>query len=205
MTTVQEIVDEIKTEVRDADEYEITIAGVRAYINAAARDASGQGWLLHLTDDESLQFASNTYEYAVPASFAFIRDLFYEDASISEIFDDIIPRHYWHIRIDVGATPTFIIHSSWTLPAPNKKMKVVGFKRPTIYAAVTETVDVGMEAFLRDRAISHAYGFLATVSPELENVRLGLRDRKFAESQLLLDRHHQDIKVIPAPRLVPGR
>lgn len=205
MATVQALIDEIKAEVRDADDYEITIAQVLAHINSSSRDAAGLGWLIPLTDDESLVIVASTYEYAVPADFAFIKDIFYEDASTDEAFDDIIPRHYWHLRIDVGGSPKIMIHQSWTLPAVDQKLKVVGFQRPTIYAVVTETADVGMEAFLRDRAISHAYGFLATVTPELENVRMSLRDRKFAESQLLLERHYQDIRVIPAPRLVPGR
>lgn len=205
MATVLNLIDEIKSEIRDADDYEVTIAQILNYLNGAARDASGSGWLIHLVDDESLTISAGVYEYAVPASFAFVKDLRFEDSATADAFDDIVPRHYWQLRIEVGGNPTFVIHRSYTLPAAAKKLKVVGFQRPTIYAAVTETIDAGMEAFLRDRAISFSYGFLATVSPELENVRLGLRDRKFNESQLLLERHHSDIRVVPAPRYVPGR
>ena len=72
MTTVLSLIDSIQAGIRGPDEIEVSIAQVQQFINDAAQEARSSGWLLPLEDDESITFASNTYEYNVPASFAYV-------------------------------------------------------------------------------------------------------------------------------------
>ncbi len=204
MTTLLTLVNQIKAELRDPDEYEIDIEQLIDMINAAATDAGDSGRLLPLEDDETLTLASGTHAYNVPASFSYVKEL-----RLGTYWDTVIARHYWWMSLD-GGNPQFSFDPSWENVYTAGSMKVVGWQRPTAsYSALTDTVDVSLEAFLRTRAASFAQGFLATVSPEAgpaaDQVRLVLRDRKFTESEAMLGRMPQQLKVLPTARYVLGR
>lgn len=204
MPTVLDLVDSIKSHLREPDEFEVSIAQLQTFINDAAYDARNSGWLLQMEDDESLTFLSNTFEYNVPASFAYIRELRVEDDSTTpSTWHEIIPDHFWAMRID-AAVPKFFFHPAWSLPV-DKQLKVIGQKRPTIYTALANTIDPGMESFIRARALAYALGFTATSRPDLDVQRLNMWVNHRRDSELMLGRHPQEFRAKPSSRLVPGR
>lgn len=210
MATIQDLLDSIKAQLRDSDLVEVTITQIQSFLNDAAQDAKNSGWLIDLEDDESLTWTNNTYEYAVPASFAYVSELRVENTATSpSTWDEVVPSHFWEIRLD-SSVPTFFIHRGFPIP-DSRLMKVVGQKRPTIYSSgatgLAETVDSGFESFLRDRALALALGFQATANPSLEidRTRLALMDRAFGRSEAMLARHPQENRVTPNAEHAPGR
>lgn len=180
---------------------------MQTFINRAAEVARGSGWLIHLEDDESLAFADNTWEYAVPATFAYVRSLRIEnDTFDTSTWDEHVPWPFWEIRIN-GAAPVFYINSLWGLPTSGLAIKVIGQKRPTLYTAITETVDPGMEAFLAERATHYALSYMSAGNPSLDidRSRLELSRTSLALSERLLSNHPQEFRQKPNSRLVPGR
>jgi len=183
---------------------------LQTFLNAAVQDATGAGWLIVLEDDESLTWTANTYAYSVPSSFAYVKELRVENTGTTpSTWDEVVPDHFWEIRLD-SSVPKFFISRGF--PIPNAKlMKVVGQKRPTLYSSgstgLAETVDIGFEAFLRDRALAYTLGFQATANPSLEidRTRMALMDRAMARSEADLARHPYENRVDPNARHVPGR
>ena len=205
MTTVLQLIDEIFEHIRPPDEIDVSIPRMLTYVNSAARDARNSGWLVHLEDDESLTFAQDTWEYAVPATFAYVKELRVEnDTTSPSTWDEIIPDAYWAPpRID-AAVPKFFFIRPFMVPV-GLKMKVVGQKRPTVYSLVTETVDTGMESFLRERAITYALSFIHSSMPELDAQRFAMWDRRRRDSELFLARHPQEFRARPSSWYVPSR
>jgi hypothetical protein len=210
MATVLDLVDSIKGQLRDSDLVEVTITQLQGFINDAAQDAKNSGWLIVLEDDESLTWTANTYAYSVPASFAYVSELRVENTATSpSTWDEVVPDHFWEIRLD-SSVPKFFISRGF--PIPNAKlMKVIGQERPTIYSSgatgLAETVDLGFESFLRDRALALALGFQATANPtlEIDRTRIALMDRAMGRSEAMLARHPQENRVNPSAVYVPSR
>lgn len=202
MTTVQNLVDSIEIHIRDVANVEVTEAQLLILLSDAAQDAGGAGWLIHLEDDESLAFITDTVEYAVPASFVYIKDLRFEGATADE-YPDIIPRHYWQMRIEGGVAVIFL-DPNYSFTAA-RKIKVVGFRRPPTFSAMGNTVEPGLEAFLRDRATCFALRFMSAGSSELDRLRREQAEIKFRDSEIMLERRPDFLRVVPAPRYVPGR
>jgi len=205
MTTVLQLIDEIFSHVRPPDEIDLSIPQVLVYINSAAQDARNSGWLVKMEDDESLTFLQNTWQYSVPATFAYIRELRVENNTSSpSTWDEMIPEAYWAPpRIDDGV-PKFFFIRPFMLPV-GRKMKVVGQRRPTVYSLVTETVDPGMESFLRERAITFSMSFIHSSLPAVDAQRFAMWDRRRRDSELMLGRHPQEFRARPNSWLVPGR
>jgi hypothetical protein len=131
----------------------------------------------------------------VPADFVFIKDVRITSTAI-----EVAP-HYWRLE-EVSSSPSFVFEPS---VRPTGAATVYGWKRPTIYTAVGDTVDVSLESFLRDRAAAYALGFMAAGGSELDRTRLQLRELKMRDSEALLERKPQQYKVLPLARHVPGR
>lgn len=210
MATVRDLVDSIQFQLRAGDPVEITIAQLQTFINDAVYDARRSGQLIVLEDDESLTFASNTYEYTVPDGFAYVSELRVENTATSvSTWDEVVPFHFWEIRLD-SSVPKIYLHRGFSIPS-GKLMKVIGQKRPAIYSSgstgLAETVDLGFESFLRERAMAFALRFQATASPtlEIDRTRLALADRAMSYSEALLARHPMENRVTPNAVYVPGR
>ncbi len=88
---------------------------------------------------------------------------------------------------------------------PTGGATVTGWKRPTVYTVVGDTVDAGLESFLRDRAAAYALGFMAAGGSELDRGRLQARELKMRDSEALLARRPQQYEVSPIARYVPTR
>lgn len=200
MTTIKVLVDNIKAQVRDPFEMETTIDQVIQFINDAAFDAAGQGWVIPLEDDESVTFSA--VSVSVPATFAWIQEIRYGTNYVS-----VIPRHYWDIRIN-GGVPVIFFDAGLT--GVSGLIKFVGFKRPkSDYTVLTDTVDESCVAFLRARAIYNALQFIAVPGTQNEDaVRQAQSETRWRESETIL-RHYlaevQEKKYVPKPRAVPGR
>ena len=207
MATAQTIVDRIFDRMRPADYIEVSIPQVLSFINQAAEVARGSGWVLHMEDDESLTFAENTWEYAVPATFAYVESLRIEDDTTSpSTYDEHIPRSYWEIRINAAVPYFYINQRAFPIPV-DKSLKVIGQKRPSLYTVITATVDPGMEAYLTEMASHFALSFMSAGNPtlELDRSRLALAQKSLGFAEALLSRHPAEFRVRPSSRLVPGR
>lgn len=210
MATVQNLVDSIAGRLRPWDGVEMSIGQLQNFVNDAVYDARNSGWLIILEDDESLTFANDTWEYEIPASFAYIHQLRIEDDSTTpSTWDEPVPRHFWDIRLD-GAVPKFFFSKQFPLPV-DKALKVIGQKRPTIYSSgatgMAQTVDPGFESFLRERAVFFAMGFMTTGNPQLvgDPKQLQIAGQSFALSEAFLARHPQENRVFPNSIYVPSR
>ncbi len=205
MAVVQDITNSIALHIRDVGHSEITEAQLLSLVNDAASDADEQGWVLPIEDDESLTFSANTFEYAVPNSFSYISEIRVEDETTSpSSWDTEIKEHMWDLRID-GGVPMIYFSRRLSIPV-DKDIKVIGQKRPTIYSAVGDTLDIGMRSFLRERAASFALSFMSAGTGELDRNRAAMSEVKFRNSQMLLiNRHPQEHRVHPNAHSVPGR
>ncbi len=203
MPTVLDVVDSIMDSIRGPDAVEITIPQVQQFINDAVYEARSSGWLLPMEDDESLTFAANTYEYNVPADFAYVYELRVEDDTTTpSTWNEFIDRHLWDIRID-ESVPKFFIHRGTRLPVP-QSLKVVGQKRLTVYSALATTVDPGVEAWLRARATATALGFIHSTG-DLDGQRFTMWQQHRRDAELLLARHPMELRVRPSSVYVLGR
>lgn len=198
--TIQELQDGIALRARDTALAEITSAQIIQLINDAARDAASRGWLIPLSDNTSLSYTTATYTYAVPASFAYIRDLL-DDG-------DSIRRNYWDIRF-VSSVPTIVFEGEAAdiRIANGSTLTVVGYKKPTdTYSAVDDSVDVGVEAFLRDRALAFVYDYLSAGGSELDTMRERKRELAYRDSEIAFQNRQQiEDRIVPLLRQVPGR
>jgi hypothetical protein len=205
VSTVQSIINSIEIHVRDPDNREITGAQLLTLVNDAVEDLKTSGVVLPLEDDESLTFLANTYEYNVPASFLHVQELLVENTSTTpSTWDERVPKHFWEMRID-AAVPKFFIHRGYALPTA-QRMKVVGQKALTVYSDLTDTVDPGVEAYLRERAAAFALGFMSAGQGELDRYRQGQSEIKYRNSEILRTRlSPQEFRILPDSQKVPGR
>lgn len=199
MTTVLTLQSEIALQIRDTGLAEITSAQIITALNSAARDAENAGWLIPLSDNTSLTYTTLTLQYSVPASFAFIKDLLDDGA--------VIGQHYWQMRT-ISSVPKFVFDAAADIRiAAGSVLTVIGYRKPTTaYAATSETVDAGMEAFLSARAASKALQFMSAGTSELDQLRATQRDLMFRDSEIALQRRIAiEERLVPTMRPVPGR
>jgi len=164
-------------------------------LNEAANDAKNADWLIKV-DDATISYVADTFEYTVPATFAYILEVRTEDGGDLTV----VPYSHWTLRD--GDTP--VIRFSEELYAnTNVTLSVQGYKRPTVtYAAMTETVDLNLESFLRERTLSLAARLAAAVDQPRSNEiqALGSGAFRFSE-QILEDRMAlQETQHITDPR-----
>lgn len=147
---------------------QVSIPQLLTFINDAALDLRNSGWLKILADDESIEFSTNDYDYDVPSSFAFIHELRVENTSLTPAtFDEIVDRHFWRISEDVAGTPEIVFHTAFPIPS-GRKLKVLGQERPSLYTAITNTIDAGMESYIRESATASALEYMASARPDVE-------------------------------------
>lgn len=142
-----------------------------------------------------------------------------DDASILRpnadiVFDTIIPRAYWRLKLQaggantttaaLGSRPQFIFHSTLFSFVAGTPLQIVGQRRPTtVYTTGSDTVDAQMEPFIVERATAYAARFLFAQgnSPHLDQV---YRESMLSSAEFLI-RHPQEFRVRPNSTRVPGR
>ena len=201
---VSEMVTEVALHIHDPSNQEVTAAQLLTFIQSAARDCRSSGWLVFLEDDESLETTANTYEYTIPASFAYIESLWLEE-TINGVstYTYMIPRGHYTITYN-GSNPVFSFFTLTNLTV-GRNIKVRGQQRPTIYTATGNTIDAGMEGFLRERVIYFALRYIGSGQSELARFRQQMAVFAFQSSEAMLKRHPQEFRVKPSSVVVPGR
>ncbi len=190
--------------VRDRGYAEISREEWMMLISSAGQDARSSGWLVQLEDDETLEIAANTWEYAVPDDFAYIYKIFQEDtANGTSVYDYEIDRGYWEIPIN-GGTP--VIKFATRAPIiTGRNLKIMGQGRPTIYTDENQTIDRGMESFIRERTLYFAFQILGAGLSELARWRQQMSTQTWQTSEIFLRNHPQEFLVMPSSIVVPGR
>ena len=202
---MSELQTEVALHAHDPSNGELSAAQLLTFIASAARDARhAAGWLIRLEDDESLTVVSNTYEYTIPASFAYISHLEMEEIiSGTSVYVQEIPRSHWDITINAGV-PAFKFNTITQLTV-GRRLKVHGQQRPTIYTVGTQTLDAGMESFLRERALYFVFRYLGAGLSELARWRQQMAIQSWQTSEMFLRRHPQEFRALPNAIEVPGR
>lgn len=235
MTTVAQLAQRIAFHAHDPTMSLIMEEQHMSLINDAVRDLRMAGWLLPLAEDESTTMAEDTYEYDVPADFAYIYRLC-EQSEVSPVtYDIVVPAHQWRLGLDASADPEIIFNGDLWAPRAGKTIKVIGQKRPVVYTATTETLETEFEGFVRERATALACYFVAGIPdpnadlqvqriegdspsssgrlearvPRLFSAKqassLRLGDIHYALSERMLRMHPQEFRVWPNSQNVPGR
>jgi len=190
------LISELKTEIslhlRDTGVIEVTTAQLLIFINSASRDAGDAGWFVPIAG-AAITVAAGAV--AVPAAFSHIEDI------RNVATNARVERHYWKLEI-VTATPSFVFEPS---VRPTGASTVHGWRRPTIYTADPDTVDIGLESFLRDKACAHALTFMMAGLSELDRARMQLSEVKKRDAKDFLDHIPVQYQLSPLVRYVPGR
>lgn len=174
-------------------------------INKAARDLRNSGWYIHLEEDESLTEVDSTYTYTIPASFVIISELRRGETFDSTVVYDVpIPRHNWEVGLDGGVAIIRFDSNFFTLQS-GVSLKVMGQRRPTIYTADTDTVDIGCESFLSERATSYCARLLGLGGSELARGYAQIAEQALRNSMLALSMQPQAFRMDVDGIHVPGR
>ncbi len=167
MASVNTIIGDVSERVGDVELERITKEQVLVLINAAARDLIGAGIVIGITDDESLTSSSGGLS-VVPASFVYIHDVWGGTS-----FNTWIPWAHWHFRV-VASAPNILWDNELLVTA--SAVRILGHRRPNnTYTIGSGVIDIGMEAFIRERVTSYAARQLAqqaegTPAQNLENI-----------------------------------
>ncbi len=203
MASVLDIIDSVKARMREDDRIEVSFAQMISFINDAAQDLIASGWVIQ-DMDEALTFATGTYEYTAPSTLAFIHEIRVENtADTPSTWDEIVPLHLW--RIGEFDTPMLIFHKGFPIP-DGKVMRILGQTRPSLYTVTGDTIDAGMEPYIREAALASALSFQSAAIPELEQSRsrFALAGEARQRAEQFLSRSPQRFRQFPNARYVPG-
>jgi len=191
----------------DTAQTELSAANYLTFVNDAIDDLVAAGWLEPQSEDETTSMADSTYEYNVPAGYAYVYALIEEDRTTSNLypFGNAIPKHQWRIALDADGDAEFTFDSDLWRPTDGKKIKVIGQKRPSANLAGATSVVAGMESFIRERATHYAAAHLAGGRSELSTSRERLSETAWRNSEMMLAQHPTEFRVRPGSVYVPGR
>jgi hypothetical protein len=130
-------------------------------------------------------------------------------------YDYVIPRAYWRLKLQtggrntttaaLGSRPQFVFNSDFVSFTPGTPVQVIGQARPTVYTAETDTLDLGMESFLRERALTFASRFASMGGSAVANMRRAIGQEALALSEQFLRLHPQEFRVAPNSTRIQGR
>ena len=193
MTLVSAIQTSIALHIRDTGNDEVTSARLLTLINDAVQDASNSGWWIP-DDDEAITTVAGA-NVIVPTGMAYIKEILDDTAG------DRLEQHWWKVEI-VGGDAEIVVFAGAT---PVGASKIYGWKRPTVYTGGGDTVDPGLESFLRERATAYALKYMAAGQSELDRSRIQMSELAMRDSEAFLSRQPQQYKIMPRARYVPGR
>lgn len=187
-----------------ATEQEFSRVNVMRLLNQASFDARNNGWVVHAEDDESITLAANDFEYTIPEDYCYISSLWLGDTQNGVvIYDQLIPAELWEPRLN-GALPIIYFISPSFIVA-GRTIKIVGQKRPKQYADEQQTIDTGMESFLRERTLYFLFRVLGAGLSDLARWRQTMSQQSWASSERFLLNNPQLFRQAPNSRYVPGR
>ena len=199
MATVQTLIDSIEIQIRDFDNSEMTAARLLILIADASREAGSSGWVRPVEID--VDDPDTDLKVAVGSGIDWIKDLRGRNNADRT---EVIERHYWRLAMD-GTDPALYFEAEWTTRYSLTDLAAEGWIRPTVYTALGNTVDPGMEAFLRTRAAAHALRTMSSGGSELDRIRAQQSEMRMRDSQVFLDNVPEQYRLAPRARHVPGR
>lgn len=195
---------EVASHISDPAMRQVTGRQILSFLNSAARDAASRGIYIPLEEDESLELASNDYDYTVPSGFITIAEVWLENTTQAGLFDRLVPRYMWRLGLDAGV-PVLRFNSDVFDIEAGKNLKLVGQKRPSTYTDDADTLDPGLESFLRERTISYSARYLARGGSNYSRQYATLAQESYATSELFLSSSPQEFRMRPDSRKVLGR
>ena len=200
--TIEELRDEVANHLQDPAHLLIQRSQLLEFINSASWDAANMDWLLPKSN-ESIETAVSTFEYSVPTGFEYIHDVWLESSTANQ-FDERILRNQWKVGL-VSTTATIIFDSVlWTVVA-TRNLKLDGHARPTTeYSEDTDNVDVGLESFIRERAVMYGARNLARHGGQHAAQYAQLADQAFQTSESMLQNRPEQYRLHLRSRHVPG-
>lgn len=202
MTTATALGLQVAQRVRDASQREILAAGYLSLINQAIDDLVSGDWLMPMSEDTSLILSPSTFTYAVPAGFAYIRALMVADSTGEYPLENTIPGGQWYIN-DSGSIYFYPDYADFLIDG--RHLKLIGQKRPPQEVLGGDTITAGMLSFIRERAVSYAWEYLAGGVSELGQTRLRLSETNWQKSERMLSAHPMEFRVKVGSVYVAGR
>ena len=117
-------------------------------------------------------------------------------------YDDVIPRAYWRAVQNDGVAQ-FIFDSRLFSFTAGIAIKTVGQKRPSLYTSNEDTIDAGMESFIRERTVYYGSRFAAGGGSEFSREMSRRAEEAFSISEAMLG--NVRFRVKPSSVIVPGR
>jgi len=199
--TVVELQDELANHLQDPSRFLLANSQHLEFINSAAWDAANNDWLLP-KNDNSLETAASTYEYSVPSGFEYVHDVWMESGTADQ-YDERILRNQWKIGL-VDAVAKVIFDSVlWTVTA-TRNLRLNGHARPTTEYTDSSSIDVGLEAFIRERAIMYGARNLSSHGGQHAQQYSGMADRAMQTSEAMLQNRPEQYQLHFRSRFVPG-
>lgn len=165
---------------------------------------SNEGWLLP-TQDESLTTSASDYEYDVPAGLVYIHEIWQESATGVGTYPTFVPWHQWEIVEDASGTPAIHFSRESYTPVATLDIRLKGHTRPTTLYASGDTLDTGMESFIRERSIAYAARYMARQGGGHAQSAAQLAQEAMVTSESLLQQQGEFFRPKRYSRAVPGR
>lgn len=202
--SVTELREEISHHLQDPAHTLVNYDSLIDFINSAAWDASNEGWVVDV-QDESLTLAATDFEYDVPAGLAYIHEIWQENTAADGTYPNFIPWHQWEIVMDASSTPAIHFSRQSFTPVVSIDLRVKGQARPTVEYGESDSVDAGMESFIRERAVAYAARNLARKGGVTAQLYAQLEQVAMEKSMELMQQQAELFRPKRYARVVPGR
>jgi hypothetical protein len=165
-----------------------------ASINRAIDEAGALA--LESKVDETITLGSSTFEYVIPAAFAYIKDLYQESGTAgrySQTSDRFDERHWSVLR---GSQPRIQFNPTYVSLTTGRHLRIVGQGAQAKLVKDEDTTNVSVSYLLfQARAFLH-FARIGELGDE--------HDKKAAAFQILADRARNNITVRPEGQKVAG-
>jgi hypothetical protein len=122
-----------------------------------------------------------------------------------EEFDETIAQVYWRPSLEADG-PKFVFDSRIFTFTTSYRVQVLGQKWPSTYTEDTDTIDTGLESFLRERGLAYAARFATAGSSQFAAQRSRIADHAFDMSERIAQAlPPQKFRQKPLSRYIPGR
>lgn len=127
-------------------------------------------------------------------------------SNVTQEFNSLLPPVYYGNTFHLtGEGARLELDSRIFFIDAGKILSFTGQKRPTIYVQDSETVDPGLESFLRERAKFYAGNMMASGGSQLSSHRTRVAEQAYAVSQEFMTVHPKEFRQRPRSIYVPGR
>lgn len=177
---------------------EVTTAEKTTAINQAIRMAR-ERQLYYLTADESITWATDTWEYSVPAGFVTLFRISHEDPDTASLFDIWVPDHHWFITTaaKLHFDPDLV---DWAVSG--KKLRLEGQKVQAELSVGTDVLNIS-DFVVIEFALAELHGGRGGTSSDLSRWHSVQQSIHYRNAELALE--NNTYRLPPGSRYVPGR